>query len=136
MEKGDERMTARNEGLLLICVMVALSLVFQIQLKLYTSEIGAVLSRVNAGWLQNVRLIALSLATWRLVFIIVSAICLLGIWIAVLFRLELSLALPLVSVAMAVTALASGIFLGEHLSWTRILGTIVVAAGVALVLRT
>jgi drug/metabolite transporter (DMT)-like permease len=56
-----------------------------------------------------------------------------ALWLAVLSRMPLSLAYPLVSLAIVIVVVSSSLFLGETLSLGRIAGTVLIVAGVALV---
>ncbi len=128
-------MTARGEGLLLIGVMVVLSFVFQIQLKLFAMDVGALLARQDIGWSDRLWQAALSTIAWRPVLIAVLAVTIFGVYLMALTRLELSLALSLASVTLAANALAGGFLLGEAMTVMRIAGILVIAVGVAMVVR-
>jgi drug/metabolite transporter (DMT)-like permease len=55
------------------------------------------------------------------------------IWLAVLSKMELSRAYPMVSISYVLVALMARFFLGEPLSWTRLTGIAVILVGVVLV---
>ena len=57
----------------------------------------------------------------------------LGLWIAVLSRMRLSIVFPLASLAYCGVLLASRYVLGEPISWRRWSGVAMITAGVALV---
>ena len=57
-------------------------------------------------------------------------------WLAVLSRLPLSLAYPMVSLAYVVVAFASIFLFGEQVSLIRWIGILVICAGVYLISRT
>ena len=57
-------------------------------------------------------------------------------WLAVLSRLPLSLAYPMVSLAYVVVVFASVIFFKESVSLTRWIGVLVICGGVFLISRT
>ncbi|MDW8316998.1 MAG: EamA family transporter [Anaerolineae bacterium] len=57
-------------------------------------------------------------------------------WIAVLSRLDLSVAYPFLALNFVLVALASRLFLGEHVPWLRWLGIAVICVGILLVARS
>jgi multidrug transporter EmrE-like cation transporter len=59
-----------------------------------------------------------------------------GAWLVVLSKWEVSAAYPLVSIGFVITAMVGFVFLGEHVTPTRIAGIAVVCAGVFLISRT
>jgi len=128
-------MNQRTEGIVFVALMIALSLVFQVQIKLLASTLGPLLAKA-----QDWRGVAGALVTaslgWRSFFIVVLAGLLFLLWLLALTRLELSFALPLASIAFVITAVGGGLWLGEDLSWVRILGLITTAVGIGLVVRS
>lgn len=58
------------------------------------------------------------------------------IWMAVLSRVEVSLAYPMVSIGYIIAALAGWYFFGESLSALRVTGIFVIILGVYLVSQT
>jgi drug/metabolite transporter (DMT)-like permease len=63
---------------------------------------------------------------------VVSAV----LWIIILSRTELSWAFPMVSLSYVITALVAPVILHESFSYQRLIGTVVICAGVFLVSRT
>lgn len=59
--------------------------------------------------------------------------CAVVAWILVLALVDLSLAIPLDSVHYVVILIGSHFFLKERLTWDRIVATLFIAAGIALV---
>jgi drug/metabolite transporter (DMT)-like permease len=55
------------------------------------------------------------------------------IWLLVLSRAEVSIAYPMVSLGYIISAIAAYFFLGEHLTFLRIIGIFVILWGVYLV---
>lgn len=54
-------------------------------------------------------------------------------WLSVISRVPLSLAYPMLGIGYVLIAVESWIFLGEGFHWLRVVGSIVVGIGVALV---
>jgi len=129
-------MNARHEGLLMIGILVLLSFVFQLQMKLFANELAPLLKQFNHGLAANLGSFVAIAIGWRPLFILFLASMLFLIWLLVLTRLELSLALPLASVALVVNSVGTGIWLGESLTILRVLGIISVAIGIMLVLKS
>jgi drug/metabolite transporter (DMT)-like permease len=125
-------MDQRTEGILLIALMIALSLVFQVQLKLFASTLGPLLAKAQ-DWRGMVGALLATSFGWRGPFIAVLACLLLLLWLLALTRLELSFALPIASIAFVITAVGGGFWLGEDLSWMKVLGLITTAVGIGLV---
>ncbi len=129
-------MTARTEGLLLITLILAMSFVFQIQLKLFADQVAPVLSNSALSFSAKLGELFHASLAWRPVMIATLAILLFVTWFLALTRVELSLALPVASVALVVNAIGSGLLLGEGLSPLRIAGVLTVAAGITMVLKS
>ncbi|MEI6125309.1 MAG: EamA family transporter [Pseudomonadota bacterium] len=55
------------------------------------------------------------------------------LWIAVLSKVDLSVAFPTGSIQYIFILLASSLFLGEHINRDRIFGTIFIIAGIVFV---
>jgi drug/metabolite transporter (DMT)-like permease len=58
------------------------------------------------------------------------------LWLLVLSRAPLSVAYPFVGLGFILTLIAGASYLHEDVSWVRILGTVFIAAGCALVARS
>lgn len=56
-------------------------------------------------------------------------------WLAALSRVDLSYAYPFASLSYIIMLIASGLFLGEQISPTRLIGTLIIAIGVLVVAR-
>ncbi len=129
-------MTARTEGLLLIALILAMSFVFQVQLKLFADQVAPVLSNSALSFSDKLGELFRASLAWRPIMIAALAILLFVTWFLALTRVELSLALPVASVALVVNAIGSGLLLGEGLSPLRIAGVLTVAAGITMVLKS
>ena len=129
-------MTARQEGLVLIAVLVCFSFVFQVQLKLLAVEIGPILADSARSLADRAKALAMVALGWRALLIVLLAALLFVIWLLALTRLDLSLALPLASLALVINAVGGAIVLGEPLTMLRIGGVLLVAAGLAVLLQS
>lgn len=128
-------MDQRTEGILLIVLMIALSIVFQVQMKLFASTLGPLLAKAR-DWRCIVGALAAASLSLRGFSIIALACLLFLLWLLVLTRLELSFALPIASIGFVVTTVGGGLWLGEDLNWVRILGLVTTAIGIGLVVRS
>ena len=54
-------------------------------------------------------------------------------WLVALAHVDLSLAIPLDSMHYFLIMVASYVFLGERMSWARVLGTLLIVAGITFV---
>jgi drug/metabolite transporter (DMT)-like permease len=130
-------MSPRLEGLLLVGCMLVISFFLQIQIKIFAMEIHALLPKSGAiDWSKLASHGLRTLLSWRFLLIGILAATAFSLWTLALMRLELSVALPMASIALIVNALGGGVLLGEAISLTRALGVLVVALGIALVLKT
>lgn len=57
-------------------------------------------------------------------------------WLSVISKVPLSYAYPMLSTGYIVVVIASWLFLGEQLTHTRVLGVLIICAGVAVVFRS
>lgn len=129
-------MPTRFEGLLAISAMILLSFVFQIQLKLLANEIAPLIARTDIDLSSKSWTIGRALISWRPLVIAMLAATLFILWFLALTRLDLSVALPVASLALVVNAIGSGLLLGESMGLARIAGVLLVAFGLVLVLKS
>jgi multidrug transporter EmrE-like cation transporter len=128
-------MSTRNEGLLMIGVLVILSFAFQLQMKQFATELTPILAKTGGTPLTKLSdIVTLSLG-WRPLLIASLAVALFVVWLLALTRLDLSLALPLASVSLVVNSVGSGLILGEALTIARIAGILVIGGGITLLLK-
>lgn len=129
-------MSDRTTGLIYIAVLLLLSFVFQYQMKIFANEIAPTLSRTASGASEKLGSLLRVSILWRMALVFGLAGLLFVFWLLALTKLDLSVALPLASVALVLNAVGSGLLLGEGLSMLRIAGVITVAGGIALVLKS
>ena len=116
----------------LILVSVMLNAAAQLLLKAAMDRVGEFAFNVS-----NIFPIVKQLATNP--FIIMGGftyIASIAVWLLVLSRAEVSYAYPMISLGYIVTAIAAYFFMGESLSVERILGILIIIAGVYLVAKT
>src|SRR5262245_11220398 len=128
-------MDQRTEGILLIALMIALSLVFQVQMKLLASTLGPLFGKAQS-WEGIASALVKASFSLRGICLVVLAALLFVLWLLALTRLDLSFALPIASIAFVITAVGGGLWLGEDLSWMRVLGLITTAVGIGLVVSS
>jgi drug/metabolite transporter (DMT)-like permease len=58
------------------------------------------------------------------------------LWLLVLSRAPLSVAYPFVGLGFILTLIAGATYLHEDVTWVRVLGTVLIAAGAAMVARS
>jgi hypothetical protein len=125
-------MSDRTAGLLYIGALLLLSFIFQYQMKILANEIAPLLSRTAGAASSLLRAPMVS----RLLLVFTLAGMLFVVWLLALTKFELSVALPLASIALVVNAVGIGLLLGEGLGTLRIAGIVTVATGIAMVLKS
>lgn len=58
------------------------------------------------------------------------------VWLLVLSRVDVSLAYPMLSLGFLVNAVAANYLLGEHVSFARLTGILIILAGIYIVARS
>jgi drug/metabolite transporter (DMT)-like permease len=116
----------------LLAVMVAIGSFGQIMLKL-----GVEQSSGRVGTISSVMDIARAAILFLRNYYILGGVVLYGIgfflWLAALTKFELSYAYPIMASVYIFILLLSWLLLGEHISAVRIIGTLVIAVGIAIV---
>jgi len=115
---------------LIIFLSVSLSAIAQITLKTGVSSPKAQLAMQGATGIDLVWAIA---ANWYVVFGL--ALYFLGavVWLFVLARVDVTMAYPFVGLGFILTMILGAWFLSEPVGAVRIIGTLLVVAGVALI---
>ena len=118
------------KGIPLIILAVSLGAVGQIVMKKGMQLYG----EVGAGnvWGQLIPILKVPQVTIGLACYALSAV----FWIAVVSQVDLSLAYPMVSVAYVVVFVASWLFLGEQIPPLRLVGLLIIVAGVVVISRS
>lgn len=116
----------------LVFVSIILNSIGQLLFKLGMNQIGVFnfsLSNIT-GLILKVLMSPALIAGLMLYFLST------GVWFLVLSRAEISYVYPLISLSYIVTAAGGYLFLHEHVSPTRLLGTLIIIVGVVLVCRS
>jgi drug/metabolite transporter (DMT)-like permease len=129
-------MSPRSEGLVLMGIVLVLSCGLQILLKQFATDLAPALVKAVPAGASRLAMLAEAVLNWRGVVIGVLGASLVMLWLMTLARLDLSLALPLAAVALAVNALVGGLALGETVGLLRIGGIAVITAGILLVVMS
>jgi undecaprenyl phosphate-alpha-L-ara4N flippase subunit ArnE len=113
---------------------------FLILLVVTLTTIGQVLQKLGADRglkkANTCSQIVSALFQWE---IILAAICLasaVGVWLIVLYRMDVSKAFPFVSLGFVFVRLFSRFYLHETIPWTRWLGVAFIVAGISLLVQT
>ncbi len=101
-------MDQRTQGILLVAAMIAMSLVFQVQVKLLAASLTPALT-TTSNWQDIAAAVIRNCLTWRAFFIIFLAGLVFVLWLLALTRLELSYALPIASISFVITAVGGGL---------------------------
>jgi drug/metabolite transporter (DMT)-like permease len=128
-------MDQRTQGILLIAAMIAMSLIFQVQVKILAASLAPALAKTG-NWQDVAATVIRNCLNWRAFLVVALAGLVFVLWILALTRLELSYALPIASISFVITAVGGGLWLGEQLSWLRIVGLVTTAVGIGLVITS
>jgi len=126
-------LNSRVEGILLVVLVIGLSLVFQVQMKLFGAEFASALTKADGVTANVAALLEVSLS-WRGFFVALVACAQFIVWLMALARLDLSFAIPMLSLGLLVVAWSGGMWLGEDLNWVRVAGLCATALGIGLVM--
>ena len=126
-------MSSRFQGILLIVLVIGISLVFQVQMKLFGSAFASALAKADGLGKAVAAVLEVSLS-WRGVLVALLAGAQFVIWLMALARIDLSLAVPILSLGLLVVALSGGAWLGEDLNLLRVLGVCLTAVGVGMII--
>ena len=118
------------KGIPLILLAVALGAVGQIVMKRGMQIYGEV--SAASVWGQLIPILKTPQVAIGLFCYAVSAV----LWIAVVSNVDLSLAYPMVSLAYVIVFVASWLLLGEHISALRLVGLLIIVAGVIVISRS
>jgi multidrug transporter EmrE-like cation transporter len=118
------------KGIPLILLAVLLGATGQVIMKMGMKIYGEV--SATSVWGQLVPILKVPQVFLGFVCYGLSAV----LWIAVVSNVDLSLAYPMVSLAYVLVFLASWLFLGEHVSAMRIVGLLIIVAGVLVISRS
>jgi drug/metabolite transporter (DMT)-like permease len=101
--------------------------------------VGQVLQKMGAARL----VVARSASRWRSAFLspelVGATVCLAAgtvLWLAVLYRMDVSRAFPMLSLGSIAVVVASRLYLRERVSVRRWIGAVTIAVGIALVAAT
>ena len=122
-----------TKSLFLIFLAIIIGLGGQLSLKTGMNRIGRIdtidlsniLSLIGKAALSPIILFGLGLYVVGFV-----------VWLIVLSRVDLSFAYPMISLNYVLVMFFSWLVLGEHLDFTRLIGVLVICAGVAILSRS
>ena len=118
------------KGIPLILLAVMLGATGQIVMKRGMQIYGEV--SATGVWAQLIPILKTPQVAIGFLCYAVSAV----LWIAVVSNVDLSLAYPMVSLAYVIVFLASWLFLGEQISALRLVGLLIIVAGVIVISRS
>ncbi len=118
-----------NGTILLALFSISLGAVGQFLLKVGVSRIGGIsFARENLVG-TTVKIATQPFIVAGIVLFVLSMV----VWLAVLSKMELSRAYPMVSISYVLVAVMARVFLGESITTSRALGIVIVLIGVVLV---
>src|SRR5580704_15487618 len=101
-------MDQRIQSILLVAVMIAMSLVFQVQVKLLAASLTPALTKTG-NWQDIAAAVIRNCLTWRAFFVVVLTGLVFILSILAPTWLELSYALPIASISFVITAVGGGL---------------------------
>jgi drug/metabolite transporter (DMT)-like permease len=119
-------------NLALIVITVLLNTAGQFVMKIGMNQVGRI--ALNSGGVMHGFLRAAGSPLVIVGFVLYGLSA--AMWLIILSRVNLSWAYPLVSISYVIVALFSSTVLHERFSLARLVGTLVICLGVALVART
>jgi len=128
--KVENREEEHMKGIPLIILAVSLGAVGQIVMKRGMQLYGEV--DATSVWGQLIPILKVPQVTIGLACYALSAV----FWIAVVSQVDLSLAYPMVSLAYVIVFIASWLLLGEQIPPLRLIGLLIIVAGVIVISRS
>ncbi len=116
----------------LILVSVLLGAVGQLSMKKGMSYLGPISLNLSTLFVNLTRMLTSPFVLLGLFLYAISAV----LWLAVLSRVQLSYAYPMISIGYVLVLMLSWIFLNERLAYLRILGVLLICCGVFLISRS
>lgn len=121
------------KSLILIFLAIGIAVLGQTCLKTGMNEIGKIEVNLVTNYLDIAKLVALKPIIW-------GGLCLYGlgamVWLVVLSRVDLSFAYPLLSISYVLIIIISIVRFGEQVTLSRIIGTLLICAGVVFISRS
>jgi undecaprenyl phosphate-alpha-L-ara4N flippase subunit ArnE len=112
----------------LIAVVVVLTSLGQVLQKL-----GADRGIKNAGSSSDV---FRALFQWEIILAVICLASAVGVWLIVLYMMDVSKAFPFISLGFIVVLLTARYYLQETIPWTRWFGVVLIVAGIAMLVQT
>lgn len=121
------------KSLILILVAIIIATSGQTCLKTGMNEVGKIEVSVQTNYVEKAKIVASKPIIWFGLFLYgVGSI----IWLVVLSRVDLSFAYPMLASSYVIIMVISIIKFGEHVSLTRIIGTLLICTGVIVITRS
>lgn len=117
---------------ILLAISLMISVVAQTILKSGMREIGVIADLSPANIFSLILVFA---SSWQIVLGLFMYIGGLFLWLVLLSRLDLSFLYPIGALQYILIFLFSSIFLGEHITWGRIVGLVFVLLGIYIIQR-
>jgi drug/metabolite transporter (DMT)-like permease len=130
-KKSAKEVTGMQTAILYILVSVLFSVVGQLLLKVGMNKLGSVTLDLNQLFPILWRMLTNPAVFFGLALYFVGTI----FWLAALSRVDLSYAYPFASLSYVVMLIASWMMFNETITLARIIGTVVICAGVFLIYR-
>lgn len=77
-----------------------------------------------------------ALFQWEVILAVICLATAIGIWLIVLYKMDVSKAFPFISLGFVVVLLSARFYLQEIIPWNRWLGVVLIVAGISLLAQT
>lgn len=121
------------KSLILIVIAITIAVTGQISLKTGMNEVGRIEVSTQTNYIEKAKTVASKPIIWAgLMLYGLGAI----VWLVVLSRVDLSFAYPMLSISYVLVVIISVLKFGENVSLSRIIGTLLICAGVIFITRS
>ena len=131
-ERAPRRLTLKPEvfnALLLLLPAMLITATAQLSFKHGMNQVG----ELHASFSAFIEILPKMLLNPFIWFGVIGEFSALALYLSVISRVPLSLAYPVLALGYLITAIEARIFLGEQVTWLRVLGIGIIILGVALV---
>lgn len=104
------------------------------------TSLGQVLQKLGADrGIKNARSsseVFRALFQWEIILAVICLASAVGVWLIVLYMMDVSKAFPFISLGFIVVLLTARYYLQETIPWTRWFGVVLIVAGIAMLVQT
>lgn len=122
-----------TKSLILIFLAMTIAICGQVSLKTGMNEVGKIDVSIETNYVDTAKKVASKPIIWFGLFLYgLGAI----VWLVVLSRVDLSFAYPMLSISYVLIVIISIVRFGEQITFSRIIGTLLICTGVIFITRS